>query len=212
MKKIKYGIFKNKKTNKTLVYYPCPKNANTSAKLFFAKHLGIDKNYYFFGDITPKYKDVGLKKDGRQSLYTFLPSKPKFSKVIADYKCCIIRDPISRFVSCYKNRILYHKDLEFRDHTIDMILDKLENNIYENQHFLPQNYFLGKNLNYYSFYETTKNIKLFAEKINDFFGKKIDFPTLQTGGKNLNINLTQKQLKRLGKIYDDDFQIFNFKK
>ena len=43
MKKIKYGIFKNKKTNKTLVYYPCPKNANTSAKLFFAKHLGIDK-------------------------------------------------------------------------------------------------------------------------------------------------------------------------
>ena len=39
-----YGIFKNK-DNKTLVYYPVPKNANSSAKYFLAKHCGVDKNF-----------------------------------------------------------------------------------------------------------------------------------------------------------------------
>ena len=28
----KYAVFTNKTTNKKLIYYPCPKNANTSAK------------------------------------------------------------------------------------------------------------------------------------------------------------------------------------
>ena len=40
-----YGIFKNKNTNKTIVYYPCPKNANTSAKLFFLR-LQNKKNFF----------------------------------------------------------------------------------------------------------------------------------------------------------------------
>ena len=30
-----YAIFENKTNGKKLIYYPCPKNANTSAKLFF---------------------------------------------------------------------------------------------------------------------------------------------------------------------------------
>ena len=55
-KKITYAIFQNKKTKKKLVYYPVAKNANSSAKLFFLKHLKIDKNYYFLGDKVPEYK------------------------------------------------------------------------------------------------------------------------------------------------------------
>ena len=35
----KYIIFENKK-GESLVYYPCAKNANSSAKLFFIKQLG----------------------------------------------------------------------------------------------------------------------------------------------------------------------------
>ena len=43
----KYAVFTNKTRNKKLVYYPCPKNANTSAKMFFAKHLNVDKHFLF---------------------------------------------------------------------------------------------------------------------------------------------------------------------
>ena len=43
----KYAVFTNKTSNKKLIYYPCPKNANTSAKMFFAKHLNVDKDFLF---------------------------------------------------------------------------------------------------------------------------------------------------------------------
>ena len=55
-KKIAYAIFQNKKTDKKLVYYPVAKNANSSAKLFFLRHLKIDKNYYFLGDKVPEHE------------------------------------------------------------------------------------------------------------------------------------------------------------
>ena len=37
-----YLILTNKLTKKKLVYYPVAKNANSSAKLFLIKHLGIE--------------------------------------------------------------------------------------------------------------------------------------------------------------------------
>ena len=52
-----------------------------------------------------------------------------------------------------------------------MILEKLESNNFENKHFLPQVYFLGEDLNYYTFWSTTEEISFFAEKVNDFFSK-----------------------------------------
>ena len=88
-----------------------------------------------------------------------------------------------------------------------MILEKLENNLFENRHFLPQNYFLGNNLNYFSFYADVKNKKIFVEKVNDFFEKTIEFPRLQIGGSKNNIELKKNQINRLKKIYEDDYKL-----
>tara|TARA_B100001245_G_C22805789_1_gene388239 strand:- start:42 stop:692 length:651 start_codon:yes stop_codon:yes gene_type:complete len=203
-----YGVFRNKNTNKTIVYYPCPKNANTSAKSFFLKHLGIENNFKFVGDKIPKYKQNIKDFDGKNNLIHFLPTKQKFIKINADIKCCLIRNPIERFISSYKNRILYHKDIKFYDHSIDMILDKLEAGLFENLHFLPQNFFLGDNLNYFQIYADVKNIQLFQDQVNDFFGEIIDFPKLQTKGSEFKIKLNNTQLNRVKKIYTKDFEIF----
>ena len=40
-----YPRFKNNK-KEYLVYYPCKKNANSSAKLFFMKHIGFVHDKY----------------------------------------------------------------------------------------------------------------------------------------------------------------------
>ena len=92
-----YLIFTNQKTKKRLVFYPVPKNANTSTKLFFAKHLGIDKDYVFLSDDKPEYQFrdnmYEILKD-KKNLLNFFPLKQKFSTVDAEEKCCIIRDPI----------------------------------------------------------------------------------------------------------------------
>ena len=202
----KYGIFKNAK-GKTLVYYPCPKNANSSAKLFFLKHLKLEDNFVFISDKIPLYKQNNKHFENKKNLVNFLPSKQPFKKIKADLKCCIIRDPVKRFVSSYKNRILYHQDTEFHNHSIDMILLKLEKNIFENKHFLPQIFFLGEDLSYYDCCANVNDIKKFELFINSFFEKNIDFPKIQTGGKEQSIFLNDKQIKRIKLIYKEDYNL-----
>ena len=88
-----------------------------------------------------------------------------------------------------------------------MILEKLESNNFENKHFLPQVYFLGEDLNYYTFWSTTEKLSLFAEKVNDFFSRKIIFPKIQTGGNDIKIKLTNSQISKIEKIYSKDFKL-----
>ena len=201
-----YGIFINKNNGKKLVYYPCPKNANSSAKLFFAKHLGVDSQFIFISDNIPQNKQTIDDFNNKENLINFLPSKQPFSEVNnVDIKCCIIRDPVKRFISAYKNRILFHKDREFKDHHIDRILEKLEEGNFENRHFLPQNYFLGKNIDYYNFTADVEKIDIFQNKVNDFFDKTITFPKIQTGGKEFEISLSNNQITKIKKIYKEDY-------
>ena len=40
-KDIDLGYFTNDKTNRTLIYYPVAKNANSSVKLFLIEHLEV---------------------------------------------------------------------------------------------------------------------------------------------------------------------------
>ena len=210
-KKFTYAIFQNKKTEKKLVYYPVAKNANSSAKLFFLKHLKIDKNYYFLGDKVPEYKinqdDKYKNLDKNYNLVNFLPSYTPFEKIDVDEKCCIIRDPINRFVSAYKNRILYHKDVAFQNLDIDEIIEKLENNLFDNRHFLPQSYWLGDDLKYFTIVSNISNMEAFINGVNNFFQNKIEFPRIQTGGAAANIDLNNSQITKLKKIYSLDYNL-----
>ena len=210
-KKPLYPVFTNKKNNK-LVFYPVKKNANSSAKLFFAKHLGIENKFYFLEDEKPRYllsrRDY-KKYSQKHNLMQFFVNNAKFERVNIEIKACIIRNPVKRFLSAYKNRILYHKDKQFYNHSIDMILDKLEKNLFENKHFLPQTFFLGNDLNYYTFWSDVNNIELFEEKVNNFFGKKIKFPKIQTGGHEFKVKLNYLQLERVKKIYQSDYHLIS---
>ena len=210
-KKITYAIFQNRNTGRKLVYYPVAKNANSSAKLFFLKHLKIDKNYYFLSDKVPEYKvneDSKYKNlDKKYNLVNFLPSYTPFEKIDVDEKCCIIRNPIKRFISAYKNRVLFHKDFGFRNLNINEIIEKLENNSFDNRHFLPQSYWLGSDLRYFTIVSNVSNMATFINGVNNFFQNKVEFPRIQTGGADENITLTDSQIIKLKKIYSSDYDL-----
>ena len=210
-KKITYAIFQNRNTGRKLVYYPVAKNANSSAKLFFLKHLKMDKNYYFLSDKVPEYKfneDSKYKNlDKKYNLVNFLPSYTPFEKIDVDEKCCIIRNPIKRFISAYKNRVLFHKDFGFRNLNIDEIIEKLENNSFDNKHFLPQSYWLGSDLRYFTIVSNISNMETFINGVNNFFQNKVEFPRIQTGGADENITLTDSQIIKLKKIYSSDYDL-----
>ena len=210
-KQITYAIFQNRNTGRKLVYYPVAKNANSSAKLFFLKHLKIDKNYYFLSDKIPEYKvneDSKYKNlDKKYNLVNFLPSYTPFEKIDVDEKCCIIRNPIKRFISTYKNRVLFHKDFGFRNLNINEIIEKLENNSFDNRHFLPQSYWLGSDLRYFTIVSNISNMETFINGVNNFFQNKVEFPRIQTGGADENITLTDSQIIKLKKIYSSDYAL-----
>ena len=210
-KKITYAIFQNRNTGRKLVYYPVAKNANSSAKLFFLKHLKIDKNYYFLSDKVPEYKineDSKYKNlDKKYNLVNFLPSYTPFEKIDVDEKCCIIRNPIKRFISAYKNRVLFHKDFGFHNLNINEIIEKLENNSFDNRHFLPQSYWLGSDLRYFTIVSNISNMETFINGVNNFFQNKVEFPRIQTGGADENITLTDSQIIKLKKIYSSDYAL-----
>ena len=145
--------------------------------------------------------------DGKINLVNFIPSYSKFEKVDADYKCCLVRDPIKRFVSAYKNRILYHKDAAFQNLDIDEIIEKLENSLFDNRHFLPQSYWLGSDLRYFTIVSNVSNMATFINGVNNFFQNKVEFPRIQTGGADKNITLTDSQIIKLKKIYSSDYAL-----
>ena len=210
-KKITYAIFQNRNTGKKLVYYPVAKNANSSAKLFFLKHLKIDKNYYFLSDKVPEYKinqDSKYKYlDKKYNLVNFLPSYTPFQKMDVDEKCCIVRDPLKRFISAYKNRVLFHKDIGFQNLNINEIIERMENNSFDNRHFLPQTYWLGNNLKYFTIVSNISNIEIFINGVNNFFQNKVEFPRIQTGSTVENIELNNNQITKLKKIYSSDYDL-----
>ena len=203
-----YAIFTNRNRNKKLVYYPVAKNANSSTKLFLLRHLGLENKFYFIEDEIPSHqitKKTIEKYENKNNLTGFLPPYTRFKKVDVDIKCCIVREPIQRFLSAYKNRIIFHKDIHFKNHSIDLVLEKLENNIFENKHFLPQNYWLGDDLNYFTFVGQINDLSDFINNINNFFEQKKEFPILQTGGKDSKVSLNSEQIKKIKIIYEKDY-------
>ena len=204
-----YLVITNK-LKKTLVYYPVAKNANSSSKLFLIKHLGIQNNFYFSEDDIPRHKITpeSLKNyNNKISIINFLPNYTEFNKINVDEKACIVRDPIERFISAYKNRILYHKDNEFKNHSVDEVLEKLENNLFENKHFLQQSFWLGNDINYFTIIANIKKLSPFIVSINKFFSKNIEFPKIQSGGREFLINLNASQKDKIFKIYANDYDL-----
>ena len=205
-----YPVFRSQKSDEKLAFYPVKKNANTSSKLFFASHLGIEDKFFFIEDQMPRFKQTKKIHDSfknKSNLINLYEGKYEFQIISIDYKSCIVREPLERFVSAYKNRVLFHKDKDFNNHSVSEVIAKLENGNIENKHFLPQSFFLGNDLGYFDIVGSLSNIKSFEDKINDFFGQKKIFPKLQTGGKEQQLSLSPENKKRIIKIYSDDYHL-----
>ena len=120
-----YRLFQ-RSDGKNLVFYPVPKNANSSFKKLFIEHLSIEKDYLFLDDDIPMHQKEKYKENFKNGnwLWSFLPPKPIFSLMPSNLdviKLAIVRNPIERFLSAYNNRVLWHKDSDFNNCFSDSI-------------------------------------------------------------------------------------------
>jgi len=88
----------------SLVFYPVPKNANSSFKSLLARHFGVENLLEFYDD---KYSRIeagqyAKKPKNKPWLSDFLPSKRRFHdlrSIHIAYRIAVVRDPVERFFS-----------------------------------------------------------------------------------------------------------------
>ena len=133
------------------------------------------------------------------------------TKLNVNIKICIIRDPLERFISAYENRILFHKDRKFYEYSVDKVLCELNNGNFRNRHFLPQTFFLGENLDYFTHVFKLNQLEQLCKVLEIFFNvDKIKIPHLQTG-KNKKIKLSKYKFEKIHTIYKKDYISFGIK-
>ena len=203
---------------KKLAYIPVPKTACTSLKNFF----------YFTEngqDFTP------FIQNGRtfhiHNVYpTVLFSRLPFSTIEDLERIIVIRDPISRFLSGYSNRVLHHmelstgpakKELRRRDLPVKPSLSRFIADLagYRdavpsiNHHFRPLVDFSGKDSSYYSHIFPISELDRLVEYVAEKTGRVAPLPRLQTGGPKISVDsLSVKEMDVLRDAYSEDYDAF----
>lgn len=198
-------------TGSSFWYVPIPKIASTSMKRWLYHND--------FGREFPSYWEGKKFVDHWIEVHDIYPFKNGVNKITNKKLICLIRDPISRFKSLYRNRILHARDLDTNmiksnklkvipsvDFLIDKFSDYKKLNRKFRQHAKSQSDFLGPNDYEHVFkLDELDKLKKFLKEINN----KIPFLHKKTGGADLkSVNLSAKNIKQLEKIYEKDFEIY----
>ncbi|NEQ37510.1 MAG: tetratricopeptide repeat protein [Okeania sp. SIO3I5] len=195
-----------------LAYLPIPKCASTTLKHTF---YSLKFNQEYSGSIEQIH----------QFWYPYTDVLDNFKNLDNYFKFTVIRDPIKRLLSCYKNRVLYHKNLWLKsirgklenaglkpEPDINYFVENLENYFQISDamihHALPQNKYIGKDLNIYDLICPIENLENLRQIISQKANIEIEFPRFQTEGPRITIqDLTEKSLRKLIEFYAEDYQL-----
>jgi hypothetical protein len=118
------------------------------------------------------------------------------------------RDPIKRFISGYRNRVLFHKKMKTQP-DFDTFLDKFNYYKAKNSdietHFRPQTYFFGLTRDNYTHVFDTSEMHLVKELFEDTYSRSFPDIRLQQGGNHVSISLTSKQEDKIRGLYECDY-------
>ena len=208
-------------------YLPIPKAANTSIMnaLFHLKPERIQKDR--LNNIPKEIIDVSLSNPARVHLY----SKYMFdniinkSKVDKQFIFTCVRNPISRFVSFYRDKILrwdpYIHDkmvsLNFqKDMTVDECIENLlsiQDKTSLDQHIIPMSVLLyHKNKLIPDYIMKMESLNRDFEYLNKLLNTdmELSFENSSDNQKVKKIILNSEQEQKLEQYYEDDMFLFNF--
>ena len=201
-----------------LVFFPIPKNACSSIKaLIYRADTGRD-----FGD------DVHTKETSVHAIYPSVQTGEWWAPYYEHYDTfLVLRDPLDRFISAFKNRILAHGDvlIENRRRAPDGKEDPLApypevNEFIEAMdvymkysvevfhHFCPQAEFVRKVIPKTSRIFQMSDLSLVAELVSIKAGIRLDMPWLQTTGRERHVGkISDRNLLRLKRFYAEDYEL-----
>ncbi|MEW9617678.1 sulfotransferase family 2 domain-containing protein [Shinella sp. S4-D37] len=203
-----------------IAYFPVPKAANTSMK-----HLmhSIDTG----GKFRTKHDEATGHLHHIHREY----KTPKFSAINPGaynrfFKIAIVRDPVERIISAWRNRVVHHKELEDEKCALSikeiglpekpdlsefvLHLDEYrEINKSISVHTAPLTDFLGTSREYYDLIfdiSESHQIEVFFSTLT---GEKKKLPRKQTGGPPAERDkLPEDLIRKLEHAYESDYRVF----
>lgn len=201
------------------IYYRIPKAANTTviSNIYPSEVLAkysMSSNMAEFKSSLPKLSDI--------------PSKDVDSVLNKFYQFSVVRNPVSRFRSCYLDKV--NNDLrksrsikkslgmnESETIDVDNFLYFLESGgLYENAHWAPQSDLISVDADKLDFLGTVENLHADLPIICRDLGIEVkeikDWTGNATVRKGKKMPLTDAQLNRIYRLYECDFECFKYKK
>ncbi len=205
-----------------LMYFPIPKNACTSAKCAF-----------FEADANRPFMPNGSADEIENSIHKVYPSLESSSRPPLPMRkydqVVILRDPIARFNSGFRNRILHLKDLKTSlvkpqvreraqelslslEPSLDEFVERLEDYMAAypmvRHHFLPQHRFVAKVLPTLSLVIGLSRLNEFTDLLSRKAEREIKLPHLQTGGADIKVPpLSTAAVDKLKAFYAADYEL-----
>ena len=203
-------------TKLKVLYYPVPKVAGTSIRhaLFEAD------NGFAYRDMLLGGKKIELNHIYGAKTTPFVPAKPAAGVA----KIAVVRDPLERLVSVYRNRVLYYnqtKSSELTKFKVDPGLppkpdiETFVMNLHEYRkvpgiahHTNPHVHFLGKDLDYFDRVFRFEQLAEFEAWLSARAKKPVRLPKLRTEGPEIPPSvLSARATKRVYKLYAHDYTL-----
>ena len=203
--------------NTRFVFFPVPKVACTSVKTGLLAHNDPAELARIAQVNHPPTLNIHM-------VYPTYPFKPwtPVARWPKDQWICLVRDPIKRAVSGYRNRILHHHDLEKSPEgalerlglptTPDLETFALNLAAYSSankdvdHHFAPHNTFLGNRPERFAHVFKLSDIQAFKDLLAEA-GAPLDIPHEQTGGPKVSVDdLSRKAREALENFYAKDYR------
>jgi len=146
-------------------------------------------------------------------LENFLFSKMDFKPSSFKYDVCIIRDPVDRFVSGYRNRILFHGELPYQEKpTFDYFINNLDDYfaLYPRlaRNFAPQVSSIGKDRSWFTHIIETKDLEQLFVLFEQEYERPFPRLKLQQGGSDIKVTVTEEHINLIKQRYREDYEIW----
>lgn len=123
---------------------------------------------------------------------------------------CVTRDPVERFVSGYRNRILFHDEIPNKPPIGKFIREfgKFASKYRTvRTHFAPQVAFYGKDRRIFTDIFNIKRMDEVREMFEEEYGVKIPDIQLQQGGNDIKVELTRAETEWIKDKYSLDYKL-----
>ncbi|MEO1204354.1 MAG: sulfotransferase family 2 domain-containing protein [Pseudomonadota bacterium] len=199
-------------------YFSVPKCACTSLKQTF---WALENSRPFRAFVVNGRKFRLQQVYETRAFETEAPNRPEGAWTFA-----IVRDPASRVVSCFRNRVAARKLLK-RPETAEKLAAAdvpVAPNLSEfvaglgtyraaseeiDWHLKPFSFFLGRDAGFFDRVYSLSEIATLAKDLTERFGRKVDIPHRQTAGPKLSRkDLSAAELAEIETAFAEDIEIF----